>query len=66
MISQFWMPPPGTHPIPRRTCVYNIGVKMEATDPGYLAIRVSLVPGTHSSRFQLFSTCDSLNAKVYR
>jgi len=39
---------------------------MEATDLGYLAISVSLVPGTHSSRFQLFNTCDSENAKVYR
>lgn len=39
---------------------------MEATDTGYLAISVFLVPGTHSSRFHSFNTCDSVNTKVYR
>ena len=32
----------------------------------YFALRLSRVPGTHSSRFQLFSTLSSLKVKVYR
>ncbi|TKS58844.1 MAG: hypothetical protein EWM72_02495 [Nitrospira sp.] len=32
----------------------------------YFAVRVSRVPGTHSSRFQLFRTFSSLKVNVYR